>query len=432
MTNYIVTGLGFGDEGKGTITDYFARQGESALVVRHNGGPQAGHNVVTSTGAHHTFSSFGSGTFAGAKTFLSYSMLINPLNMMREAASLMSPDKGQFNLWGRTYIDQDCIIITPWHAAINRLQERARGDSKHGSVGEGVGVATEQALALQNSVVRAKDTMGTAAALRERLIDCRVELSAKYLSLIDDSPEGQILSDPDMISYLVNRYMEWKRKAKLVPSDHLSYQMGQHEHTIFEGAQGVLLDEWYGFHPYTTWSTTTHENAMALLIQYGPQGWAQDFQRIGVIRSYTTRHGAGPLPTYDEKLTRTFNDFEAHNNDHPWQGSFRAGHLDLVAHKYAIRVCDGIDSIAVTHLDYENRWQYCPKYKGLEMGIQVPDKGDLEASAINTGLLETVAKPVLIGTDTPGLIRAIEANLGPVSLLSYGPAAVDKRAVVPA
>ena len=431
MTNYIVTDLGFGDCGKGTVVDYLARQG-SSLVVRHNGGPNAGHNVVTPGGVHHTFSQFGSGTFAGAKTFLSHDMLISPLNMMREAGSLIHPTRGQFNLWERTYISEDCVIITPWHVAINRLLERARGDGRHGSVGEGVGVAVQQALGLRSATIRAKDTMGTTAALRERLIDCRVELMSTYTEIIDRSPEGQIMTDPDMIGYLTGRYFDWRRKAKIVPSDHLSYQMSQVEHTIFEGAQGVLLDEWFGFHPYTTWSTCTHENAMALLIQYGPPGWGEDFSRIGVIRSVTTRHGAGPLPTEDPELTSILRRFESHNTTDPWQGDFRIGHLDLVLHKYAVKVCDGVDEIAVTHMDLENRWQYCPKYEGLELGIQVPDKGDLEASAINTGLLDTVAKPHLVEADSEQLLRAIEANLGPVTLLSYGPTANDKRAVVPA
>lgn len=438
MTIYIVTGLGFGDEGKGTICDHLARQAPS-LVVRHNGGPQAGHNVVTPSGVHHTFSQFGSGTFAGAKTFLSYKMLINPLNMMREASSLTHPTKGQFNLWERTYVDEDCVIITPWHVAINRMLERARGDERHGSCGEGVGVATQQALALQGAVVRARDTTATKHDLRKILVDCRFELISTYADMIDASPEGEMLTDPDVIGYLCERYFAWKRKAKVVPTAHLTHLMKTHEQTIFEGAQGVLLDEWYGFHPYTTWSTTNHDNAIGLLVDYGPPEWEAALSTLGVIRSVTTRHGPGPLPTENAELTQLWKEagHDPHNTSLTpsglWQGDFRVGWLDLVLHRYALKVCGGVDQLAVTHLDFDSEvWGYCPKYEGLESGIQMPDKGDLQGAEINTGLLNTVAKPHLVQADTEQLLRAIEANLAPVTLQSYGPTANDKRVVVPA
>src|SRR5664279_3027640 len=79
MRAYIVLDLGFGDCGKGLLTDFLARRTSAGLVVRYNGGAQAGHNVVAPDGRHHTFSQFGSGTFIpGVKTYLSKYVLIHP------------------------------------------------------------------------------------------------------------------------------------------------------------------------------------------------------------------------------------------------------------------------------------------------------------------------------------------------------------------
>jgi adenylosuccinate synthase len=121
---------------------------------------------------------------------------------------------------------------------------------------------------------------------------------------------------------------------------------------VFEGAQGVLLDEWHGFHPYITWSTTTFANAEALLAEAGsPHEWL----RLGVVRTYTVRHGPGPHVTQDPELAPLLP--EPHNGHGRWQGDFRVGHFDAGAHAYAVEVCGGVDALAVTHLDAPTR---CP------------------------------------------------------------------------
>ncbi|MFI0789171.1 adenylosuccinate synthetase [Streptomyces lydicus] len=119
---------------------------------------------------------------------------------------------------------------------------------------------------------------------------------------------------------------------------------------VLEGAQGVLLDEWHGFHPYTTWSTTTFAGAERLLAEAGRPHSAL---RLGVVRTCTTRHGPGPLVTEDPAPLRA--QPEPHNGHGRWQGAFRAGHFDAVAHSYAVEVCGGVAALAVTHLDAPGR-----------------------------------------------------------------------------
>ena len=99
----LLAGLGFGDEGKGTCTDWLVREHKSQLVVRYNGGSQAAHNVVDGD-KHHTFAQFGSGTLAGAKTYLSRFMLVEPLSLMREASALR--DLGMWEPLSMMYVDR--------------------------------------------------------------------------------------------------------------------------------------------------------------------------------------------------------------------------------------------------------------------------------------------------------------------------------------
>ena len=118
----------------------------------------------------------------------------------------------------------------------------------------------------------------------------------------------------------------------------------------------MLLDEWHGFHPYTTWSTTTFANAETLLAEAGLTA-----TRLGVTRCYLTRHGPGPLVTEDPTLELP----EPHNGRNEWQGAFRVGHFDAVALRYALEVAGGVDGIALTHLDVARRHplRICDRYE---------------------------------------------------------------------
>src|SRR5207249_3575598 len=114
---------------------------------------------------------------------------------------------------------------------------------------------------------------------------------------------------------------------------------------IFEGAQGVLLDEYRGFHPHTTWSTVTAHHAWELVCQMK----ADVVTLLGITRAYATRHGDGPFPTYSAELTSRLHD--SGNPWNPWQGGMRCGWLDLALLRYAAAVVGPLDGIVVNHLD---------------------------------------------------------------------------------
>ena len=145
-------------------------------VVRFNGGAQAGHNVVTADGRHHTFAQFGSGTFwPGVRTFLSRFMLVDPLALAAEAAHLAAV--GVSDALDRLAVDADALLATPYHRAANRARELARGLDRHGSCGMGIGETASYALRFPADAPRVGDCAapralaGKLGLLHDRLSD---------------------------------------------------------------------------------------------------------------------------------------------------------------------------------------------------------------------------------------------------------------------
>src|SRR6516165_3609325 len=163
----LVVDLAFGDCGKGSIVDYLVRTRGADTVVRFNGGPQAGHNVVTPDGRHHTFSQFGSGSFVpGVKTVLSRFMLIEPYALLNEADHLRS--LGVLNPLSRLMIDRNCLVITPCHIEANRIRELTRGDAAHGTCGMGVGETVQDSIEHPEMSLRAH-MLSDPSEVRKRL-----------------------------------------------------------------------------------------------------------------------------------------------------------------------------------------------------------------------------------------------------------------------
>lgn len=344
----IVTDLGFGDAGKGTIIDALARRGDVSAVVRYNGGGQAAHNVVSPEGVHTTYAQFGSGTFVkGVRTHLSRFMLIDPITLRNEAEHLEHLGCG--NVFARLSVDEGALVVSPFHKAANRIRERRRGNGAHGSCGMGIGETMAHALSHPDDALYVRDLRHEDTLIKKL---ARIQETKRLEMVTDDremypdiAQEYELLHDSLMPRRIAMAFRSIAMRFLITPSNYLS-RLGEQGDLLFEGAQGVLLDEWYGFHPYTTWSTTTSENALTLLSDIAFDG---DVERLGVLRAYHTRHGAGPFVTEDEMLTKLLPD--THNGTGKWQGVFRVGWFDLVAAKYALAVNGGVDSLAITNLD---------------------------------------------------------------------------------
>ncbi len=345
---WIVVDLAFGDSGKGTITDFLVRETGAKLVVRFNGGAQAGHNVVTSDGRSHTFAQFGAGTFvAKTCTHLAETVVVHPSALVVEARHL---ERNSFvdQPLEHVTIAEHAKIITPFHQAANRVRELARGDARHGTCGVGVGETVRDTLEFPNEAIFAGDLYDSRVLVRklerarERLL---ASLTDEVQSLGANHFELQVFFDRELPA----RWLDFIQPmvACVVRADWLAaWFRDEPTDVVFEGAQGVLLDETYGFHPHTTWSDCTFRGASSLLQTHG---FTREVRRLGVLRTYLTRHGEGPFPTEKAELGALLP--EKHNASAGWQGEFRMGYPDLVLARYAARVCGGIDALAVTHMD---------------------------------------------------------------------------------
>jgi adenylosuccinate synthase len=361
-------------------------------------------------------------------------MILDPLAMLAEEEHLRLI--GVHDAFASTTIDARALVITPFGRAINRLRELARGAGRHGSCGVGVGETVADALAHPHIALRVGD-LADQNRLYAKLRDLRELNLAKLDALRLSLPGGDqaaieldLLTDPAWADWLLDAYAEFSTVAQVVSGEHLRTIMRRPGAVVFEGAQGVLLDEWRGFHPYTTWSTTTLANADTLLAE---ADYAGQVSRIGITRAYATRHGAGPLPSEDSALTAALPD--ARNGMHAWQQGFRVGWLDLTLLRYALEVVGRIDGLAVTCLDRVAELpelQICRGYRVgplmIERIIPAPGSRDLAYQERITAALAG-CRPILERLGGPDdLLRAVAADLAlPIMLTSYGPTAEDKK-----
>jgi len=442
----VVADLGYGDAGKGSVVDFLTRDLQAHTVIRYNGGPQAAHNVVTPDGRHHTFAQFGSGTFVpGVRTYLSRFMLVEPYALFNEEAHLYR--LGVTDAFARTLLDRDALVITPYQQAANRLRERARGANRHGSCGLGIGETRADALQHPDDALVAGELADRAGVLRKlgRLRDAkRAELDEVW-PLLRTLPAAvgdlAVFQDAALPEIIADNYATLAALVRIVDERALSEIVNAPGVIVFEGAQGVLLDEDFGFAPYTTWSKTTFDNAAMLLAE---QAYGGSMMRLGLLRTYFTRHGAGPFVSEDAALNRLLP--EPHNRTSEWQQSFRLGHFDLPAARYALDVAGPVDALALTHLDRLAAlpgWRVCHSYRydgpdstldpwfegsaGAISGIKPRRPVDLDHQAALARHLFACA-PRYQTVAQAGVVPYLEAALGvPVILTSHGPSAGDKQ-----
>jgi adenylosuccinate synthase len=405
MTTIITVGLGFGDEGKGATVDFLTRELNADLVVRYSGGAQAGHNVQLVDGRRHTFAQFGAGTFAGAKTWLGPRMIISPATMVPEAEHLR--ELGVANPFEMLSVHPDCLVSTAFHVAMNRLREVARGVSRHGSCGLGIGETRHYWLKHGPDAIVAGD-LANRRLLVQKLTLLRERLLLEMQELPEVDREWAALLHKTRPAYEADVLLEASVEL------HVSSRLPANRTVIFEGAQGVLLDEWNGFHPHTTWSTVTPLHAWEIVEEQG----LTDVTVLGITRAYSTRHGAGPFPTYCRDLTAALTD--PGNPANGWQGSLRAGPLDLVLLDYAARIGQ-IDGLAVTCLDQlPADVDYTRAYANLDR-LELPHT--LREQSALTRQLE-LAAPVLEQGSEADLLAALEA-IAPVRMTARGPSSAD-------
>jgi len=415
MDAFVVTGLGFGDEGKGITVETLCRHIGAKLVVRHNGGAQAAHNVISNGGKHHTFAQLGSGSFIpGVRTLLSEYMMVNPFTFLNECD--VFERKGQ-DIAGRVLVDVRALITTPFHVYLNRARETARGTARHGTTGMGVSETVLDAAARPGDVMRVGDLLKGTVHIYDKLMATHAAL-LPVMEKLDAAGDFHRLD----LRYIVTQFEEFLGRVVPVSEQQVSELLHTSRSIVFEGAQGVMLDEDYGLHPHTTWSHTTALNAVCMLRDAGI--FDERLVRIGVTRTYGTRHGAGPFPGESYRVRFP----ELHNGNDGYAGQFRQGWLDVNMLKYAIRCNAGIDYLVVNHADCVPE-KYCSVENPFhEFGPPPPSKREQEG--LCQRLWHNIPEDYLRDTPEGTFPQVIAEELGvPLFAVGYGPKAFDKKLI---
>ncbi|WP_266076470.1 adenylosuccinate synthase [Haladaptatus caseinilyticus] len=351
-----IVGSQLGDEGKGRVVDLY---GDAAdVVVRYQGGDNAGHTVVED-GTEYKLSLVPSGVIRGKVGVLGNGCVINPETLFSEIDALrergLEPD---------VRLARRAHVILPYHRVLDGIEEEAKSDSdrKVGTTGRGIGPTYEDKAGRRG--IRIGDLL-TPELLREKL-----EYVVPQKRALAENVFGVETGEAFDIDALYEQYKAYGERMKednmtVNAGDFISSRLDDGEEAIFEGAQGTIIDIDHGNYPYVTSSNPTAGGA-ATGTGLSP-GVVGGGEVVGIVKAYLTRVGSGPLPTelggvagdtpgYDEQGTGENEDLAEYIREKGGEyGTVtgrprRVGWLDMPMLRHAARV-SGFTGIAVNHLD---------------------------------------------------------------------------------
>ena len=318
-----IIGKGFGDEGKGLATDYFCSRSENALVIKHNGGAQAGHTVETD-GKRFVFHQLSAGSFRNADTYLADSYYPDLYKLGEE----ISEFENVGGVCPKVYCHPQTSVTIIDDILINMISETLRGDDRHGSCGMGINECDLRTKA--GFGITVKDLLKCEASeIAKKIFDIKDSYEIKRLSELGITGSSRMVPEAaDMMDALtskdvvINSVDEMMRNAEkyVTLCDDTGAFLRSRESIVFETGQGLLLDcdnEEYA--PHVTASRTGLNHPVRILSQYD----LKLTEAVYVTRSYVTRHGAGKLPYECAKEDLGFLQTDETNIYNPWQGSIR-------------------------------------------------------------------------------------------------------------
>ena len=333
MPTWIIVGAQWGDEGKGKIVDMLSVSAD--MVVRYQGGANAGHTVVRK-GEQTILHQIPSGILhPGVICVLGNGVVIDPKALQDEIRVL---EEQGIEVEGRLFISQNAHLIMPYHHMLDQLRDKSLGDQKIGTTGRGIGPAYVDKFA--RCGIRIVD-------LLERDL-----LEQKLLKNIEDKNAvlQRIYGEPGLDAQaIVNEYMAFDKTIDRYIRDVsvlVNEALDEGKTVLMEGAQGTHLDVDHGTYPYVTASNPTAAGA-CIGTGIGP---TRIDGVLGVVKAYTTRVGAGPFPTeFDEDLGSRLRELGAEYGATTGRPR-RCGWFDVIVANHAVRV-NGLTAWAVTKLD---------------------------------------------------------------------------------
>jgi len=349
MSALIVVGSQWGDEGKGKLVDAMASQSEA--VVRFQGGANAGHTLIVD-GQKTVLHLIPSGILhSHVRCMIGSGVTMDPYEMVKEIDGLkqvgyLTDDK-------QLSISDGTLLVLPFHRRLDKAREAWKSQTKIGTTGRGIGPSYEDRASRRALLFR--DLFCT--DLKEKLQKAIEEKNVLLTTLYGEDPID-----------LEKTYKDLQEVAKTLQPyrcEDVSYQVTKMiesgKRVLFEGAQGVLLDNLHGTFPFVT-SSSTGAAAACLGVGVSPVHIDKIF---GITKAYCTRVGAGPFPTEQENETGEVLQKEGHEFGATTGRRRRCGWLDLVALRYAIHV-GGINRLILTKLDVLSAFdtiKVCTHYK---------------------------------------------------------------------
>ena len=357
----VVVGAQWGDEGKGKIVDVLAERAD--LVVRYQGGANAGHTV--DTGAEEfVLHQIPSGIVQGAVCVVGNGVALDPETFFTELDALA---KRGIKVEGKLYVSDRAHLTLPYHKLLDRAREQRE---RIGTTGRGIGPTYEDKYGRRGIRVGDLRHLDDASAL----VRDRVGAANDMLQLLGATDRADPAEHAGLLARLAPRLLPLTVDAGRVVYEALE----RGESVLLEGAQGALLDVDHGTYPYVTSSNTTAGGA-AVGAGIGPT--AIDAV-LGVVKAYTTRVGNGPLPTeaepeVAERIRQLGGEFGA-TTGRPR----RCGWFDAVVVRYAVRV-NGLTGLAVTKLDVLDSFAEIPVGVGYRLDGEEMDSMPADVARID-------------------------------------------------
>ncbi len=356
MPATIVVGTQWGDEGKGKITDLLA--GEMDIVVRYQGGHNAGHTIVV---GDQTFALqlVPSGIlYSHITAVIGNGVVVEPSVLLDEISMLESKGIDTSKL----KISSNAHLILPYHLEIDRITERYLGKNKLGTTKRGIGPAYADKAARIG--IRVQDL------LDPKIFKTKLEAVAKEKNTILTRVYNQLPIDTEeILDKFLNEYA-----PKIAPMicdsvDFLHNSLSENKNILLEGAQATFLDLDHGTYPYVTSSNPTAGGA-CVGSGIGPMHISRV---IGIAKSYVTRVGSGPFPTELEDELGDLLVQKGHEYGTNTGRKRRTGWLDAVMLKHAIRL-NSLSELAVTKLDVLDDFETVKICVGYEIDGKTTDK----------------------------------------------------------
>ena len=338
MSNIVVVGTQWGDEGKGKIVDYLAERADA--VVRFQGGNNAGHTVVAG-GREYKLHLLPSGIlYPGCTCVIGNDVVVDPKVLLEEMDSMIAAGKPVDGL----RLSNRAHVIMPYHRLLDSLEEKLKGKAKVGTTGRGIGPC--YADAADRTGIRVVSWMDRETFAEE------LQAALNYKNLLLTKVFGVEPLDFQKVYDEYCAYADRLRPYVCDTGDLVDSMIESGSKVLFEGAQAAMLDLSHGTYPFVTSSHPT-AGAVCTGVGIGPKKVGKV---VGVVKAYGTRVGAGPFPT--ELLDATGDRIReiAHEYGATTGRPRRTGWLDACVVRYAARL-NGLDCIALTRLDILDSFQ---------------------------------------------------------------------------